>query len=427
MADADVTRRALTLDFASRDTTTKWAKKTYSESTIKGSFDPAAMRFLAASGLNVPLLSSPFYTGNYVRRGDRIKNVASTEFTLSTVKELWRLNEFVGYVCQADRILKPADRAATSGTWHADNDSVNTDARLRTMTWLDTYVAFTAGDYEVVFSGQDYPPEYDLVEDNLDVLVTVEYIGATPVYDYQHVIYKFEENVALHCYAFDTSTLTAANLLESFEEAVREANTNHPTTTYLGNIREITATKPAVHDAGMMLWENTINIRYTRQNSDYAGSSVTVTWGPSTSASGTFTLPNVVYMSPPVKVNNTRLMPPGRMGNVLQKLGMPDYMVTIRCDLDVCPSGLTWKRPQTTTPKTDVVDWQVFLDIAFNGQYAGTQVYQTLNLGWGGTIQATLEEVTPVETADGRELELVFYCYNSVSQTAYKTMFGISP
>lgn len=430
MANADLTRRALTC--GGRDSTTGWPSKTYSESTIKGSFDPGTMRAIAqAAGMplgGVPYTTSPFYTANYVARGDRVLTSAYDEYELTAVTPIYYLDQFVMYACTAEKVWERSDRASTSGTWHTDSDSVNTYACDRIKTWIDTYISFTAATDVTVFAGGDYPIEYEFVTSGNDLVNAIEYKGSTPVYDAYHKPYKFEETVALNCTARDNADYTAITILETYEEAIRKLATDYPTFTSVYTIREITATKPEkVNIGGKYLHQNTITIKYTRPNSDYTPSYPTVTWGPSTSATGTFTFPNVTYISPVVKVNNTRLMPPGRMGNVLQKLGMPDAMITIRCDLDMAPSALTWKRPQTTSPKTDIIDWQVFLDITFNGQYAATQTYQTLNLGWGGTMQVTLEEVTPVEGANGRELELVFYTYNSSSGSAYKTWFGISP
>jgi hypothetical protein len=102
---------------------------------------------------------------------------------------------------------------------------------------------------------------------------------------------------------------------------------------------------------------------------------------------------------------------------------MPDFFITTRHDLDLEPAGCTWKRPQTSTPKTDTVKHQVFWDIILNGQI--NQTYQTLNLGWG-TLKVTLEEVIPTETDDGATLELVWAVYNSESATNIAGYFGLS-
>lgn len=58
MSSASVTRRILSLDFSNRDSVTKWADKDYdTETTIKGSFDPAAVRMLSLAGASVPYTS----------------------------------------------------------------------------------------------------------------------------------------------------------------------------------------------------------------------------------------------------------------------------------------------------------------------------------------------------------------------------------
>jgi hypothetical protein len=168
-----------------------------------------------------------------------------------------------------------------------------------------------------------------------------------------------------------------------------------------------------------------MQIKYKRANDKYVSSGVTVTWGPSATPTGTYTLPNIISISPPIKVYNSRLNSYGRMGNITQKGGIPDFAIKIKCDLDLEPPAMTWKRNQTTGTKTDILKWQVFADIAFNGQ--STEVYQTLNLGWGATLKVTLEEATPDESADGHTLDLMFFVYNASSATTYKGFFGVNP
>jgi hypothetical protein len=145
----------------------------------------------------------------------------------------------------------------------------------------------------------------------------------------------------------------------------------------------------------------------------------------------TFALPNVTYFDFSPDIYNIRLPIPGRMGNILQKLGAPDYQITLKCNLDMEPwSGdvsdtkLSWKRPQTNGTKTDILPEQVFLDIYFNGI---TESSQTLNLGWGGSIPVTLEKPTVIKTNDSYELTLVFKVVSAVGASAYKTWFGINP
>jgi hypothetical protein len=104
---------------------------------------------------------------------------------------------------------------------------------------------------------------------------------------------------------------------------------------------------------------------------------------------------------------------------------MPDWELTIEADVDINNPALTWRRPQTSAAKTDVLPWQALLDIQFNGQKDSAQLYQTLNLGYGASVPVTLEEVTPVQSGDGWKLQLKFYVYTASAATTYTTWFGI--
>lgn len=72
-----------------------------------------------------------------------------------------------------------------------------------------------------------------------------------------------------------------------------------------------------------------------------------------------YILPNVVIMEEPLMVNDVQNVVAGRGGYKEQGLGSGSLEVTMECDLDMEPSALTWKRPQTTAStdanKTDAL------------------------------------------------------------------------
>jgi hypothetical protein len=416
MASADVTRRELSL--GDRDGTTGWPSKTYAETTIKGSFDPATARAVALSvGMplgGIPYMSSPFYTGNLVARGDRIEHAVLGEYELVNVVPITWLDQFVMYACQAEKVMAPADRAATSGTWHTDSEAIKTDPRNRIKAWLDQWlptVPYTVCDYEVIFAGGDYPFEREFTLLGNEIVSAVDVEQSTPEYTYDHHPYKFNEVCTITNTAIDTATLTATNILESFEQAIRDVATDYP----LGSIRRITSSKPnRVNIGGMWLWQNTITIDYERANDDYIATLPKITWGPSTASSGTFIFPNVIDIQYPNDVPNVKLLPPSRIGNVNQRMGDTSLIVKIVCDLDFEHPALTWKRSQTTT-KTDKFPWQVILDIKHNGGI--TQPYQTLKLDWCATtgFPVTLEDFNVRYEGDRTLLEVTFQEYNATS------------
>jgi hypothetical protein len=262
-----------------------------------------------------------------------------------------------------------------------------------------------------------------LLVKNLDVIAVISRGQTYTLYDSKRDPYAFNEKIKIEAFAINKSTITASNVLEKYEQEIRRIFTVYDAYQTVKDINTIT---PNASDLGSaLLYHTTITINYKRINDDYTNSGVTVTWGPSATPTGTYTIPNITYVSPPIKTYISRLNSYGRMGNITQKGGIPDYAIKIRCDPTIESSALTWKRPQTSSPKTDILPWQVFFDIAFNGQLSET--YQTLNLGWGGTLKVTLEEVTPQETDEGTVLELLFFVYNSASATTYKGFFGINP
>jgi hypothetical protein len=413
-----------TLTLGTRDSVTGWPTRSYVDSTITLN--------LAAKGASTTYTSAGFY-GKYdyaavssalILEGDIIEvNGKTYDVIQSNPFPTKRSDGFTWTVCYLVQ-REFTQRPDTSGTWHLDSESIRTDPRNRIKTWLDAYLIAgnIAGDYATMFAlpqGEADPITRAFLTEDLDCLFTIDKVSASADRDSDKVTYAFTESVPITVYAVNKTAITATNLVEQAEQEIRRIVTAHP----LGSVKSIERIdhKPVVL-GNVPLYSSTITIRYRRVNDDYAGSGKTLTYGTAPT-NGTFTFPNITYISPPTKVNNTRLMPPTRMGNVLQKLGMPDFAITVKCDLDMEPATLTWKRAQTTTPKSDVKPWQIFLDVQFNGQL--TEPYQTLNLGLGGTLQVTLEEVVPEETPEGTMLSLTFYTYNSASGSAYKTWFGI--
>jgi hypothetical protein len=275
MASANVTRRALTL--GDRDITTRWCSKLYTESTIKGSFDPASIRSI---NLPISVYSSsgrPFFTAQYVRKGDQIVHSVLGTFVLTSVEPWSYLDHFNGYACTAEKVFNPSDRAATSGTWHSDSESVTTDPRNRLLTWLDTYISYSAAVDQTMYAGLDYPVEYEFTDNHLELICAVDVAPSKPEYNANHYPYKFVETVNLHLYAMDTAMLTAANILESYEQAVRKVASDHP----IGSIRKIESTKPERVNIGgyKYLWTQTITISYIRVNDDYTPTAPSFDYG----------------------------------------------------------------------------------------------------------------------------------------------------
>jgi hypothetical protein len=420
MASADVTRRALSL--GARDSTTGWPSKTYTNSVITGSFDPATAREAAlTSGVplnKIPFYSRPFFTSCYIRRGDHILHDIIGEVDLVTVSPVSRLNEFVFYACQCSEILMPADHATTSGTWHTDSDALKTDPRNRIKSWVDAHISYGVCDYQTMFAGIDYPMEREFIDNGLEIVSAIDLGQSQPEYTFDYKPYKFNETTMITNTARDTATLTATNVLESFEQAIRDVATDYP----LGSIRRIRSTNPIRVDiGGMWLWQNTITIDYERANDDYLPSYPTYTW-----TTGTFIFPNIRHIYNEFLSDDDWMSPVNFSGALMQALGSKPLELTIECDLGFEHSSLTWKRPQTTTSKTDLENHAVFFDNLHNEGIS--QDYHTISFSaQGPTFKVRILGVeTDQEDQHILRLKLREYREDSASDETYKQRFGIT-
>ena len=425
MVSFTVTRRALSYG-TSPDTITGWPPRTYTESSIKMAIaEKGASPFGGFGYYSI----YPFtgYTSDLVEDGDEIYYpLMNAYYTVKNHRPNNAGSNFDHYVCELEK-RDFENPAASSGTWHLDDDSVGTDSRNRMKVLLDLYLpscSIYLDDGATVAVGHVLFFDKDLwllkLFKNLayDYFFAVEKLSTKPRFTCDHYTYAFEETVTLHIYAANKTGLTATNLIEQVEKAIREIFTTYPIGAY-GSIRTIT--NITYQETGIKgLYHAATTIQYLQANSDYTATYPTITWGPSATATGTFVFPNIIDRKLTMLSNNKHLTVPGRLGQWTQKLGLPDLQIDLVGDLDVGD----WKRPQGSTSKTDVKDWQVFADIQFNGELSG-QTYQTLNLGFGGSIQVTTEEVHVNE--QNHTVSLRFYGYNVASATAYKSWFSINP
>jgi hypothetical protein len=371
---------------------------------------------------NIPYYTRPFFTADYVRRGDHIEHSVIGEVNLVAVTPVTWLDQFVYYACQTEEILVPTDRAASSGTWHTDSEAVKTDPRNRIKAWIDAHISYGVCDYQTMFAGIDYPHELEFIDNGLEITSFIDVQQGAAEYTHDHYPYKFNETVTITNTAKDTATLTATNILESFEQAIRDVATDYP----LGSIRRIRSSQPdRLNIGGMWLWQNTMTIEYTRWNDDYTPSYPRITWGPSASPTGTFTFPNVTNLRYPSDEEvDIWLHPPNYTTSIVQPMGDPPLNIEITCDLDFEPAALTWKRPQATTPKTDSVNHEVFWE---NKHEEGIdEPYHTLTLSATGPSLKVRMLRKPV--VDDNVLSLLFreYTTATASSQSVQTRYALT-
>ena len=389
--------------------------------------------YVSSAGLHVIYKKTGFAEEPYAI-GDETIDGADVYYRVNTQEPIKFGNDLVCYRYELIELNLHADREATSGTWHLDSDSLRTDIRYRQKLYLEDYITdsnikkddgVTNATYVLLFAGVDYPLSLEFVDNNIDLIICID---AETVKDdpslrsaIDRCYFAFREFATITFFAMNKSGLTATNLIEQAEQEIKHVFTDHP----LGSVRNISDIKKNPVDIED-LNSRTVTIEYIRANDDYLPTKPTVTWGPSASPTGTFTFPNVTKIDINGVSADVNMLPPGRIGNITQNMGNEGIEISFTCNLDLEPAALTWKRAQTTSPKSDANNFDVFLDIMHNG--AINQEYQTLDLGWGSTLKVRFVSMQPDLSGNGNLLTVTFKEYRSTSASAetWQTRFGIT-
>jgi hypothetical protein len=420
------------LTLGNADSITGHYAKSFAESTIKMLIQSKGSPFSyngAGFYARYPLTG---FTSTAVVEGDEIL-ANSVYYSIKTVTPIFIGAEIDHYQCELERRFFE-DSPATSGTWHVDSTTVKTDPRNRIKTVIDTYLTAnnikkddgtTNATTHTCFDGATYPLTRIFLTKAVDAVAVISRGTSSTLYTdwvFGHKPYGFEEGVKIEVFAVNKTGITASNLAEKMEQEIRRIFTVYDPYT---NVRDLDTIAPSTIDLGYTFLSKTeVNIKYRRANDDFTPTYPTITWGPSATPTGTYTFPNVTkfgYVDP--DTGDIRILPPGRMGDVLQILGSEDFEIVLQSDLSLEPAAKTWKRAQAAA-KTDGVAWQVFNDIKFSGKTDATKIYQTFNYGGGATIPVRVTSVS----VDGETLTLHLKRYSSTDQASgtYSAYHGTS-
>jgi len=434
---AAVTRRALSL--GDRDDKTGWCAKEWTETTIDAIILQAGESIHRGDFNFVARYNNSMLTPSEVREGYEIKDADNKYYAVETVKQLWTFDRFDGYVATMTWQKHHADRAATSGTWHLDSDSTVTDVRYRTKAWYEGYDAAiykdngsTPATKVLMFAKPDYPLWNEIVDNDVDAIGYISAVESQPLYAIENHIqklYGFEESVTIALRAVNKTGITATNLLEQFEQDISHVATDHST----GSRRRIEVKRyPEPEDiGGLLLFKIDITIKYKRWNDDYTPAYPTITWGPSANPTGTYIIPNV--LNTPEEGTNKDLWTDilSYSGTDPQGGGSKSLDIEFICDVDIDASATsgkpTWKRPQTTQPKTDNSNWDIFRDLLHNEGI--DQPYHTLTFSaTGPTFYVRLLDYRVEPTGEGNQLRVRFREDRETTAAAltYKQRLGIT-
>ena len=393
-----------TLTLSDYDSVTGLPALGYTESAISIVYAPKGESLIASTAGYYVKYNAQAVTISTVYEGDIITyNSVDYEVKMVQTYPSYRTDGFTWKVCalvKRDFTVYPD----TSGTWHLDSTTIKTDPRDRIKTVIDTYLTAanikkddgsTNASTHTLFNGATYPVTRLFISDKtLDAAAVISRGTSTTLYTDKLLgrkPYAFDETVYIDIYAVHKSSITASNLLEKYEQEIRRILTTYDA---YSSVRDLDSITPEMTDLGYAyLYHTRITVKYKRNNDDYTAALPTITYGDNQGS--TYYFPNATEISIlDPDTGDVKLFPPGRIGNILQILGMEDFEVTITCDLDAEPAAKTWKRPQATTPKTDAVPFQVFQEIKFGGKTDTDQVYQNLNWGGGTTIPVRLTAIS---------------------------------
>jgi hypothetical protein len=415
------------------DATTGWLQRIYSASTINMLFKRKGSSTMLNGVFRSAKYSVTGYTTSPMNVGDEVLAADGTTYAVHAVEKERYLGNLNYYVCElVQREL--SHPPATSGIWHLDNSSVpaKTDVRYRHKLYVDTYL--TAANMKLddgttnaltltCFDGADLPLAQLFTSKSYDAVITIGKDTAEALYTSNRSPYAFIEPVPLTIYAVNKTGLTATNLVEQVEQEIRRIATTYPITTGI-SIRSIESIKnpEPIDVGGENLWSTTVTLKYKRANDDYTNSGATITWGPSATPTGTYTIPNIIEMPEEGTNKDAWLDIPGFNGSPSQGQGSKALDITFSCDLDVG----NWKRPQASSSKTDKRAHDVIIDIWHNEGL--TQAYHTLTLQTGGpsfNVRLIDYKVTP--TAQGNILTVHFREHRTTSASStYSSRLGMT-
>jgi hypothetical protein len=415
MTSADVTRRTFSL--GARDADTGICLPVYTETTVKALLRPKGASYggIYAKYNLTMFTKAPFYVDDEVVHAGKYYHV-------DTVEEEWRADVFEFYQCGLTLSDPHYDRTAAAGTFHLDTQSVTTDVAQRQKHWIDEYLAAFGGDAVVMLGEPDYTFKREFIDNDLDAIACITTSDGKPIHGIDKKPYAFDESALIKLRTTDKAGVVGRSLLEKFEQAIKHVASDHP----LGSIRQLTVVRHPDPDdkGGCRIYQTDIQLRYKRANDDYLPTTPSLTYSTISGGPYTYIFPNVLKVSLPNINSDVFIQIPGRLGNIPQSLGSESMEIQLTCDLDIEPHNLTWKREQTTTPKTDTCNFQVFLDIMHSA--AQSEPYMILTLDWG-SFNVRLIRIEPDYTGETNNITLTFKEYNSTAaNTNYKTRWGIA-
>ncbi len=221
---------------------------------------------------------------------DKIVDSAGQTYLIKAVEQIWRLNNFDGYMVNLERLPMDADRNTASGTWHVDSTDSVTALQYRNKLLLDSYLTGANllkddGDTEASFITQFAHPDYPLPQifltKGVDLIFSVAR-GESPaeaLMTRDKKPYAWKESVTITINCINKAGLTAINLLEQAEQEVRRVYGSNPTVTGY-TVRKITRGKDTTENyISTVVYGLDLEISYWRLNDQYTATYPKISYG----------------------------------------------------------------------------------------------------------------------------------------------------
>jgi hypothetical protein len=275
MTSADVTRRELVL--GSQDSITGWYAPTYNETTIPVIIRPRGSSLTIGGFGYYAKYPETIFIADVIYEGDQIVDAQGATYLIRLAEQEWALNNFVGYVCDAERLPMHVDRATSSGTWHLDSTDVLTSLQYLNKRVLDTYLSASnlkkdggaSASYITEFANPDYPLIKVFQTKAVDLIFSIGRGTSEPLMTRDKKPYAWKETVTILLNTINKSGITGANLLEQAEQEVRRIYESNPTATGY-TVRRIQAGKETTQNfASTILYGLELTITYYRLDTNY--------------------------------------------------------------------------------------------------------------------------------------------------------------
>ena len=234
------TRRRLTL--GSRDDTTGWYNKAYSEQPIDIVLLPKSARVLALSvGVHIRL-DAVGLTADVVTLGDEIVTSNAEYYEVKGVREHYVADSFSHRT--VDLVYLPYKNL----TGESYTTATVEDARYRTKLYLETYLdADALPTFIVAYGYPDYPMTRVFNDKEVDLVFSIHDPTSTPLLDpHTRAPYGYDEQMTIFTHCIDKTNIEAVKLKQQARTEMRRVLEEYPT----GSQRNLTRGEPADENLG---------------------------------------------------------------------------------------------------------------------------------------------------------------------------------